>query len=326
MSGEYVSVESDLRQTIAEDLYDNPTLIAKRGVKLELASDEFAKPVAELYRRAYERGDYFASRYDKPDRQTFDPQCLSQEFQDQEHLRFVFTNDEGELLGTTGFFHDSDCESGPLMTSDETQVDYSGRGLHIMDHFFKRVIPMIEASGAGLATDFVLTPESKGLRRTLQTELGMIAIGIHPHALHHRQLSITKSEITAVKYPEFTPKPAHILSFFEPLYHIVKSQLPQLPGPDIIPSKPLKRSSMLIDHDFEVTKTVSASVPEDQLSALEAGYLPVEFNPDSNQFTVAQYPRKRPDLDFIISNEQVESNQLLVEYLYDVLYAVNRSG
>jgi len=321
MAGEFLSAESDLKRAIADDLYRNPTLIPERGVKIELASDDYADPVADLYRREYERGDYFASRYDDPYEQIFNPEWLKQEFQDPEHLRFVFTDDEGKLLGATGFFHDGDSESGPLMTSDATQIDPNGRGMRIMDHFFKRVVPLIEASGAGLATDFVLTAESKGLRRTLQTDLGMVATGIHPHALHHRKLGITRSEISAVKNSRLIPKHAQILPFFEPLYRIVQSQLPQLPEPEIIPSQPQIRSSMFIDCDSEVVKTVSGVDPQGQLEALEAGYLPVEFDPDGNRFKVAQYPRICPDLNFVLNNEQVEANKLLVRYLYDVLFA-----
>jgi hypothetical protein len=190
-----------------------------------------------------------------------------------------------------------------------------------MDSFFRRIVPVIETSGAGLATNFVLTPESKGLRRTLQTDFGMVATGIHPHALHHRELGITRSEISAVKYHELTPKQAQIVPFFEPLYRIVQSQLPTLPEPEVMQAMPQIRESMFVDCDSEIVKAVSGSDPQDQLEALEAGYLPVAFDPDGNQFTVAQYPRRNPDLDFILTKEQVPANKLLVKYLNDVLFA-----
>lgn len=314
-------IEPDLKQAIDVELYRDPALIPERNVDFGLAGAEYAEPMADLYKRAYERGDYFASRYDNPEEQIFNPDWLAQDLLDPSHIRFIFTDRERQLLGATAFFHDGDSEAGPLMTSDATQIDHNGRGMRIMDYFFKRIVPVIEASGAGLATDFVLTPESKGLRRTLQTDLGMVAIGIHPHALHHRELGITRSEISAVKYHELTPKPAQVLPFFEPLYRIVQSQLPSLPEPEIIQSMPQIRESMFIDCDSEIVKMVSGSDPQGQLEALEAGYLPVEFDPDGNQFKVAQYPRKSPDLGFILTSEQVQSNKHLVKYLNDVLFS-----
>jgi len=315
-------IEPDLKQAIADELHRDPALIPERDVNFGLASSEYAEPMADLYKRAYERGDYFASRYDRPEEQIFNPDWLAPDFQDPSHIRFVFTGPKRELLGVTAFFHDTDSEAGPLMTSDATQIDHNGRGMRIMDSFFKRIVPVIEASGAGLATDFVLTPESKGLRRTLQADLGMVALGIHPHALHHRELGITRSEISAVKYHELTPKQVQILPFFEPLYRIVQSQMPSLPEPEIIQSMPQIRESMFVDCDSEIVKTVSGLDPQGQLEALEAGYLPVELDPDGNQFKVAQYPRKRPDLDFILTNEQVQANKLLIKYLNDVLFAI----
>jgi hypothetical protein len=323
-SPENPEIVPSLKQAIANEIGRDPTLIPEHGVKLEVATKEYAEPMAALYKSAFDRGDYFASRYDSPEEQIFSPDWLAQDLQEPDHIRFVFTDHERQLLGATAFFHDSDSEAGPLMTSDATQIDHAGRGMRIMDYFFKRIVPVIEASGAGLATDFVLTPESKGLRRTLQTDLGMVAIGIHPHALHHRELGITRSEISAIKYRELAPKSAQILPFFEPLYRIVQSQLPSLPEPEIIQSRPQITESMVIECESEIVKTVSGADPQSQLEALEAGYLPVEFDPGGNQFKVAQYPRKSPDLDFILTNEQVQANKFLITYMNDVLFATYR--
>jgi len=316
-------IESNLRQAIDSEVHRDLTLISERGVIFGLALEEHTVAMAGLYKRAYERGDYFASRYDNPEEQIFNPDWLAQDLQDPSHIRFVFTDHERQLMGTTAFFHDSDSESGPLMISDATQIDHNGRGKRIMDHFFKRIAPVIEASGAGLATDFVLTPESKGLRRTLQTDLGMVALGIHPHALRHRQLGITRSEVSAAKYQSFTPKPVHLISDFEPLYRIVQTQLPALSEPDIVSADPAVRQPQFVE-DVEVIRTVDAADPQAQLEAIESGWQPVEFNPDSNLFKVARFPGEMPDLDFILTNEQVPANQLLVRYLYDNLYSADQ--
>jgi hypothetical protein len=321
---EALPAEIDLKQSLAEELYSSPSLTTERGVNLQLAAEEHAAGVADLYKRAFDRGDYFASRYEDPDSQIFNPEWLVQEFQDPRHLRFVFTDNEERLLGTTGFFHDSDSESGPLMTSDATQIDPIGRGRRIMDRFFKRVVPLIEESGAGLATDFVLTPESKGLRRTLQTDLGMIALGIHPNVLRHRQLGVSKTEISAAKYPSLTPKPTQLLPDFEPLYRIVQSQLPTLAEPNVLQIAPAAKPSHLFEGGSETVREVKATDPHEQLEALQAGWAPVEYSPDSNMFKVARFPGERPDLDFILTNEQVPANKMLVKYLNEVLFSAGR--
>jgi hypothetical protein len=317
-------VVADLRQTVAEELSSNPTLIAERGVTLQLAAEEHAPSVADLYKRAFERGDYFASRYEDPDDQIFNPDWLIHEFQDPKHLRFVFMDGERRLLGATAFFHDNDSESGPLMTSDATQIDPTGRGLRIMDRFFKRVVPIIEASGAGLATDFVLTPESKGLRRTLQTDLGMIALGIHPHVLSHRQADITRTEISAAKYPALTPKQVEIAPDFESVYRIVQSQLPTLSEPNVVRVDSVTKASPLFEGDSEIVEEVDAADPRAQVEALRSGWAPVEYDPDNNIFKVAKFPSGRPNLDFILTNEQVPANKLLVRYLYQVLFGIGQ--
>lgn len=311
-----------LRQIVADDLEREPVLIPENGVELQLATSEWAGSVAALYESAYERGDYFASRYEDPLRQIFNPVWLFQEeFQNPDHLRFVFTDSKSRLLGATGFFHDRDTATGtPLMTSDATQIAPAGRGEHIMGRFFERVIPLIENSGSGIITDFVLTPESMSLRRSLQTKLGMVAIGIHPHALRHRRLGITRSEISAVKYPRLEPKPVNILPEFEPLYRIVQSQLHTLPEPNVLASGTTGKPAVLTESQ-EVVSTVNAADPEQQAEALQAGWLPVEFDPDSSLFKVARFPRTRPDLDFILTNEHVPVNQQLVRYLNRVLFS-----
>jgi hypothetical protein len=319
----------DLREKISNDLEHEPILVPEFGVELRFASSEYAEPVAALYKGEFERGDYFASRYEDPDKQIFNPDWLARhEFQDPEHLRFVFTDSEGRLLGTTGFFHDRDATDGTrLMTSDATQIAPAGRGEHIMGHFFRRIVPLIIDNGAGIITDFVLTPESMSLRRTLQTEeldeqYRLISTGIHPHALRHRALGITRSEISAAKYPSIVPKPVHILPEFEPLYRIVQSQLPILLEPDIISATPTTRPTQSVE-DVEVVRTVDATDPQAQLEAVESGWQPVEFDPDSNLFKVAQFPGERPDLDFILTSEHVPANRLLVRYLIDILYGSN---
>ncbi len=302
------------------DLVHNPVLIADFGIELKMPSGIDAPRMSVLYNEACERGDFFAGRYDDPDSQIFNPDWLRHDYENPDHLWFIFTDREGTLLGSTGFFHDNDSGTGALFTSDETQIRPIGRGKRIMDSFLKRIVPNIERSGAGLSTNFVLTPESKGLRRSLQPDLGMIALGIHPHILHHPKTGITRSEISAAKYLNLTPKPLIILPDFERLYSIVRQQIPSLQKPDIVRAQIEPEVSRFADRYLGTEQAVDAADPTSQSEALNAGFLPVVYSPDSNSFRMARFPQVLPELGFVLDNEHIEPNKLLVAYLNKVLY------
>lgn len=310
------------KSRIAKDIRLQPSLAENSGVYIAFASDQHAEAVAELYKKAYQRNDYFADRFSEPDKQIFDAEWLKREFKSPKDLRFVFMDEQSKLFGTTAFVYDQDSNSGPLFTSDETQIAPEGRGRRIMDHFFKRIVPSIEASGAGLITDFVLTPESKGLRLSLIKDLGMVATGIHPHALRHRESGVLKSEISAVKYPDLEPQPATILPEYESLYRIVQSQLPKLMEPRVLDFGKRHSDGTHEKTTREVTKIVSATKPIEQQKALSEGWRPVEFNPDRNSFVVAKYPGRRPDLNFV-EREGIQADTSLVRYLNNRLFRQN---
>lgn len=299
-------------------------LVPEKGIFVETPAEQHAGPVAAIYRAAYERGDFFAGRYDDPERQIFSPDWLAGDFRNPDHHWFVFTNEDGEALGVTGFFRDGEYDGTPLLTSDETQVDPRGRGMNIMDRFFRRVVPELEASGAQLVTEFVLSPETKGLRRTLQSELGMVATGILPHALRHPELGHTRTEIAAAKPRSLDPRPVRIRTEYAELYDIARAQLPEL-------SKPIVAGSVGREPMFtERYESPEQLVPADDLYlqdlALESGYQPVAYDPQRNGFTVARFPADRPDLGFIFENEQIEANARLVEYLQRTLYRGKPAG
>lgn len=294
-------------------------LVPQFDVWLEKPNDTHTHQVANLYREAYRRGDFFAGRYSDPDNQIFNPEWLKQEFNNPDHKWFVFTNNAGTVIGSTGFFHDYDVGGIVVMTSDETQISLEGRGEHIMDNFFRQIVPRIEASGRQLATDFVLTPQSKGLRRSLQTEFGMTALGIMPHILRHKQSGETRSEITAAKFSTFEYRSVSILADFEPLYRIVKSQAQGLPEPNVLPGASMK-TTPFANHYEESVAQASGSDPQQQLDLLGAGYRPVAYYPRFNSFRMAKYPPEMPDLSFILENESIDANKALVEYLKKFLY------
>jgi hypothetical protein len=320
---EAVVTTDEVKQLVAEQLLQQPVLLTDPRFEVQLASPWQTPAMSALYRAAYQRGDYFAGRYEEPPKQIFNPDWLEQDLDNPDHLWFTFTNEDGALLGTTGFFHDYDSESGPLMNSDETQITPAGRGHRIMDEFFKRVAPMIEQAGAGLAADFVLSPETKGLRRTLQTGLGMIALGIHPHILQHPNLPVTRTEISGAKYPHVRPKPATILPAFEPLYRLVQWQLPDLLEPTVLAAKVAPADSNYAENYHELSRAVHATDPDEQAQALQDGFQPVAYNPDTNTFRMAIVPKDMPELGFIHNNERVAANKRLVTYMQQVLYKNN---
>ena len=294
-------------------------LIPEHGVWVENPGDEHAAAVAGLYQQAYLRNEFFAGRYSDPKSQIFNPTWLGKDFKNPDHKWFVFSDDNSQVLGITGFFHDYNIDGYPVMTSDETQIAPEGRGKRIMDSFFRLVVPRIEATGGQLATSFVLTPESKGLRRTLESELGMFSLGILPHVLKHPDNGITRSEIISAKFKEFEQQPVTLLANFEPLYRIVQSQIPLLPEPLVLPSEQSGLSSF--DESYiESPQPASGSDPEQQRRLLRSGFKPVAYYPRFNSFVMAKFPRPAPELDFIIDNESVQANADLVRYLQEELY------
>lgn len=294
-------------------------VIPQRGTWVEAPKAEHAPAIADLYRQAYGRNDFFAGRYVDPDSTIFNPDWLKRDFEENpDHKWFVFTDDSGEVLGITGFFHDYNIDGLPVMTSDETQIAPAGRGRGTMNHFFRQIVPRIEEAGNQLATRFVLTRETKGLRRTLQTEMGMFSLGILPHALKHPVSGITRSEIVSAKFESFQRQPVSLLANFEPLYRVVQSQIPELPEPVLLPAE-TNISAPFAETYEEAPQLAGGADPEQQRYLLQAGFKPVAYYPRFNGFLAAKIPGPMPELDFIF-DEAINANKDLVRYLQDELY------
>lgn len=290
-----------------------PILIPEHEVEMHLLSPEDAQSVSSLYRRAFARGDFFATRYSSPQLEIFNPDWIAQEAKNPDHIWVVFTK-SGEFTGSTGLFFE-----GETLVSDETQIDFKGRGLRIMEYFFGKVVPQIEGLGIDIKTDFVLTPQSKGLRRSLQQEFGMSSLGIRPHVLVGlNEGSIC--EIFAAKYHNLSQEKPVIIPHFEQIYRIVADQL-SLPEPEVV------------DTGLEIilTPNYSSKYKEIQVGArdlisqeraLAEGYMPIGYDPKRQFFTLAVYPLPKPRLDFII-DEGIEANSQLVNYLNTRLYPIS---
>lgn len=311
---EFERPQTSLKEEILGRLTTETLLVPGHGVDIQPLRSEYIDAFTQQYRRAYEREDFFGGRYTDPENQIFNPEWVRRDIENPDHSWIIFTDENRTLLGSTGLFHSEDSVN--IESVDETQIDPAGRGKAIMPHYFKRVVPILEDLGVRVTTEFLLTPGSKSLRRTLQGELGMTALGIHPHILRHRQSGLTRSEISSAKYVTLEPQAVAIMPQLEPLYRIVQEQL-SLPDPVV--SKDKIDSSPNFTETYEEI-TVDADNLEQQELALTSGYQAVAFDPKANIFKMATFPNARPDLDFILNNEAVIPNKRLVEYLYTTLY------
>lgn len=300
------------KDIVAHEIAKNPVLIPEHSISIQILGAEHTDEIAQLYQGAYQRGDFFGNRYKDLSSQVFNPLWFKQERNNPDSTWIVFTR-AGNLLGATALINEGDAVS-----IDETQIATEGRGMRIMDHYFRRIVPILEKLGIDVITEFVLTPESKGLRRTLQTELGMTALGIHPNILSHRFDQSLKSEISGAKYSILEPRQAVIMPQFQQLLNIVRQQLPVLPEPEVLTLGKLDISSRYVDKYTEVS--VSADNPEEQKQAVVAGYQPVKYDPKEHKFVMAKFPPQKPNLDFI-ERENIGVNTALVDYLNTRLYS-----
>jgi len=304
-----------LRDIILGRLTRESELVPGQGVNIQPLTGEYVDAFAQQYRRAYQRGDFFAGRYSDPEAQIFNPEWVKREKDNPNHSWILFTGEDGTLLGSTGLFHSADSVN--IENIDETQIDPIGRGKAIMPHYFRRVVPILEELGVRVTTEFLLTPGSKSLRRTLQGELGMTALGIHPHILRHRETGLTSSEISSAKFVTLGPQVVTIMPELAPLFRIVQNQL-SLSDPEVVVPEPIGSLPRFTERYEEIS--VSAANLEEQRRALASGYQAVAFDPKANIFKMATFPDVRPDLDFILDNEAIEPNKRLVEYLYVNLF------
>lgn len=292
--------------TIRRDIDREQILMPSRGVFLERLSEGWAEELSYHYRQAFGRGDFFGSRYPNLESSIFNPDWIRSEVYNPEHVWILFVKD-GELVGSTGLFFEKGTAS-----IDETQIGPRGRGLRIMNDYFRFIVPLLEKAGFDITTEFVLTPESKGLRRTLQQELGMVALGICPHNLYHRGLNFTASEISAAKYQNLRPtRPIIVPELFE-IFEIVASQV-QMPAPEVVELQSGTKAQPPFGDKYTQIP-VSGTNPLEQKAALDQGYKAVKFDPRLNVFTMAKFPPQKPDIDFLIG-ENIRTNTRLVQYL-----------
>lgn len=302
-----------IKEALKLEMTKNPLLVPEYAVTFYPLAQEHLIAFAQNYRGAYQRGDFFASRYSDPESQIFNPDWLSQEITNPNHVWTVFIR-EGEFIGATGLFYE---EGG--ITSDETQLDIKGRGFSTMKHFLRRVVPVLDNLGVDIAADFLLTPQSKSLRTTLQGEQEMIALGIHPYELVHRQNGHRDSLISGRKYQNLQPQAPIIMPQMVDIYDIVANQL-SLPEAQVLRVPANLKFTPQFSRQYEEVK-IWGMDPIGQKRALAEGFSPVKYDPRLNTFTMAKFPKEKQDLSFIAS-ENIPANTNLVAYL-ERIYDMN---
>jgi hypothetical protein len=140
----------------------------------------------------------------------------------------VFTDTANNILGSTALYYDD--IRGFLI--DETQIDpIRGRRLGIMTHYFRRVVPILDSIGS-YWTEFLLTSESRVLRRVLISELGMKITGLRPAAYISIDGKIRRSVLVAHGGGQRVQRLLHEGWFSNPEFHPLNAILDNLHVPE----------------------------------------------------------------------------------------------
>ena len=299
------------KELVMKDLRESPLLRqdSHRKIHIGLLGKDSSEQTADLYKRAYERGDWFGNNYEDTEHTIFNPAWLAEINNDPSYTWIVFT-EENNVLGATALI------GKETISIDETQINPgNGRNRGIMTTYFKRLVPLLYNNGISLSTEFVLTKPTKVLRKVLIGELGMVPIGIHPNTLVSRATGEKRSEISAVLHPYSISPAAKLIHEAAELYDIVKNQM-HLPAPAVIgPSK----QSPYKGHDSYVEQHVSASDPVMQRELYDDGFRPIAYNPVENKLTMAKYPVEGLDSIKFIGEENIEADRKLLNYLDSML-------
>jgi hypothetical protein len=150
--------------------------------------------LADLYEAAFKRGEWFGSRSSLSESGDATREHLAQILGADRYIVVLFHDSDDTVLGATAL--DLSDEEGILI--DDSQIDpIKGRRRGIMTNYFRRLVPAVSKYNS-FWTEFVLTPNSRVLRRTLITELGMAVTGIRPNAYRSRATGTSYSVLVAL--------------------------------------------------------------------------------------------------------------------------------
>jgi len=188
---------------ISADIARFPALTAQSNVFVSIASKHHIAGLSELYTQALNSGSWFATRYKHI--QNFEPtaEFFEREIAGSNSIWFVFSTESGAVVGATKL----ELVRNIYISIDETQLNPRlGQGRGVMQNYFRRFIPFIENVGLFYFTEFVLTVESRSLRRVLISELGMVVTGFHFRRFESRNAGKVFSSLVACAPHEFIVK------------------------------------------------------------------------------------------------------------------------
>ena len=168
----------NLKEHIINNLASDNELTASKVTYISLLDTSNCQGVSELYQNALLNGDWIATEYShikdfQPDRDFFAQQAAL-----NHHIWFVFSNQNGEVIGSTKL---GLCQNGSVII-DETQLNPQlGQGRNIIQSYFKKFVPMVDEAGFNYYTEFIFSLSSRSLRKTLLKDLGMYVTGIRPY-------------------------------------------------------------------------------------------------------------------------------------------------
>jgi len=149
-----------LNELIKSEIDRDKNLNNDTGITLELLNKNHFEQFINLYKRAYEKGDWFGNSHLNPENTIFNPEWLKSTSLNPNYNWIVF-KDREKVIGATSLIYNN----GTLLI-DETQLDsLKGRRKGIMNTYFRRFIPLLQKNSIPLSTEFVLTPESFSLRK-----------------------------------------------------------------------------------------------------------------------------------------------------------------
>jgi len=300
-----------LRSVVEEEIKSN--IVLNNDIYVELLNRDNAKQMISLYNHAYGRGDWFGSSYSDPKSTIFNEHWLSSISYRENHVWIIFKEGD-EVVGATALI-----DKEEVVSIDETQLDpLKGRGKGIMSTYFRRFIPLLQKNGFRLSTEFVLTPESKSLRKVLIGELGMIPTGLLPGVLYSPIKKIFRSEITAVWAPDGLDRSYDIIPEVKPLYDIVV----EAAG---IPTKRQENNVFPMQKNSSyVGAKISIDDSQRQKEYYDSGFRPVELNIIKGEITFSKFSSDAVrKLDFIYSETenapQLKVNLELLEYVRSLI-------
>lgn len=308
----YLNRFTELRNKLKADIKKEPLLYVDSGIEISLLNESNANGLSKLYSEALERGDWFAGEYRRISGFSPSPSFFQSKISSDKLIWFVFSKAD-EVVGATQL---ALCKNGSVVI-DETQLDpKKGRGLKIMDHYFMRVVPVIERLDVPYWTEFVLTPGSKSLRRVLITELGMFVTGIRIHCYkahskadgrmmsclvaHGKRSSVTsilEKLASSINSPE-------VVNFTNTLLGIVNEQKINYENLQNVKNIPGQAITLPICKESEI------------IDAINAGFSLVGIDPFDQKYSLYSFNRRVLSELRFLKNEKITEVDRLMEYVF----------